>query len=81
MNEADGGDEDESVAHAREQAGALPEARDAYLAAVERDPKLTEGHERLGLLLASQGRCAEAVPHFERALATSPSRCRLCRRP
>jgi Tfp pilus assembly protein PilF len=48
------------------------EAIREYQIALQLDPADAAAHNNLGWTLANQGRIAEAVPHFERALAINP---------
>ena len=43
-----------------------------YQLALEADPLNAAAHNSFGWTLANQGRTAEAVSHFERALALNP---------
>ena len=62
---------------ALERSNALVEAVEAYRAAAAADPKLADAWERMGNLYAGVGRCEDAVPAFERALAAAPGTLRL----
>jgi Tfp pilus assembly protein PilF len=48
--------------------GELAKAVELYRRALEVKPGFAEVHERLGELLAQQGRRDEAIPHLEEAL-------------
>lgn len=47
-------------------------AADQARAAIESDPTVAAGHVLLGRALAGQGKCAQALPAFDRALALDP---------
>ena len=50
----------------------LPRTEAAMAAAVQFDPENADAQNNLGYILLVQNRAAEAVPHFERALALNP---------
>ena len=62
------------VALARQEhgAGRLDAAEAAYRKILALRPDVAEVHNDLGILLAQQGKCAEAIPLLERALAADP---------
>jgi Flp pilus assembly protein TadD len=55
-------------------AGDFSSARDFYQTAVDRNPNDSEAHNNLGQALERLGRVAEAVTHFERAVALVPGK-------
>ena len=62
---------------AQERSSSLPEAVEAYRAAAAADPKLAEAWERAGNLYSGVGRCEDAVPAYEKALAAAPGALRV----
>jgi tetratricopeptide (TPR) repeat protein len=61
-----------NLGNARRAAGDLNGGADAYRRASDIDPSSADAANGLGVLLVQQQRAAEAIPMFERALATSP---------
>ncbi len=57
---------------AYERASSLQEALDAYKAAAVADPKSAEPQEKIGQLLAQNGRCDQAIPALQRAIELAP---------
>ncbi|OLC82444.1 MAG: hypothetical protein AUH72_06770 [Acidobacteria bacterium 13_1_40CM_4_65_8] len=55
-------------------AGDFASARDFYQTAVDRNPNDAEAHNNLGQALERLGRVADAVTHFERAVALVPDK-------
>src|SRR5262245_11934344 len=55
-----------------EQQHDLAGAAVEYQAALERDPAMAVAHDRLGFVLGLQGRTADAIAEFERAVALQP---------
>ncbi|MBI5069308.1 MAG: zinc-ribbon domain-containing protein [Deltaproteobacteria bacterium] len=62
---------------AYEKAGKPAEAQAAYRAALSIDPRLVAAAEKLGVLLAGQQACPEAVGWFEKAIQVAPREQRL----
>jgi len=62
---------------ALERAGQGAEAAEAYRVAIARGPRLTEGYERLALLLEAQGNHKEAAAQLQLALQAAPKADRL----
>jgi protein O-GlcNAc transferase len=61
-----------ALADHHRRAGDLARAEELYRQALAADPTLAEGHSRLGICLAAQGRLAEAEGCFRRAVALRP---------
>jgi tetratricopeptide (TPR) repeat protein len=59
---------------ALERVGQLPEAMEAYRAAIRVAPRAPEAYEHLARLYASRGDCKQAVPQFQKALEVAPKR-------
>ena len=66
-----------ALGSAYEKANSLPEALDAYRSAAAAAPQSAEPQERIGLLMAQNGRCDEALPAFQKAIALAPRLSRL----
>ncbi len=62
---------------AYEKASSLSDALDAYRSAAAAAPQSAEPQERIGLLLAQNGRCDQALPAFQRAIVLAPKLSRL----
>lgn len=75
---AEGGDEQvaaryRALARAQLQSGSLDKAQDSIRRSLEKAPEAAASHLLLGEILAAQGRCAEALEGFRKALALEPS--------
>ena len=55
-----------------EQAGRLDDAAAAYESAIRGAPRLAEAHDRLAFVRGRQGRTAEAIEGFRKAIALRP---------
>jgi tetratricopeptide (TPR) repeat protein len=66
-------DDERQVAITSEQQGQYPEAEAAWRAVLKSHPADSEAYAHLGFLEAQQGRSAEAVPFYRKALALDPS--------
>jgi cellulose synthase operon protein C len=66
-----------ALGSAYEKGSSLPEALDAYRSASAVAPQSAGPQERIGLLLSQNGRCDQAVPAFQKAIALAPGLSRL----
>lgn len=56
----------------QQKEGKVDQAREAYLKAVEKDPKYCDAMDNLGQLLRSQGEVTQAISWYRRSLAVKP---------